>query len=138
MDYYQIYGNQTIFLNGANKSNLESIEIGGTGRTSLMGFNLLPYYKFSTTSNFVEAHAEYHFKGWIINKFPLLRKTRFQEVAGFHYLSTKEINQYVELSVGIEKIGIPGVIPGFLRVDFITAFNSSTKITNGFRIGLGL
>ena len=137
MDYKHINGNQTIFLNGANKDNEFVYGMGGSN-TTLMGFNLLPYYKYSTTSNFLEAHAEYHLKGWIINKFPLLRKTRFQEVAGIHYLSTKEINQYVELSVGIEKIGIPGVIPGFLRLDFITAFNSKTKITNGFRIGLGM
>lgn len=138
MDYKHFNGNQTVFLNKASKSGGNSIEIGGSGNTTLMGFNLLPYYQYSTTSNYIEAHAEHHFNGWIINKIPLLRKSRFQEVAGIHYLSTKEINQYIELSVGIEKIGIPGLIPGFLRVDFITAFTSGAKITNGIKIGIGM
>jgi len=138
MDYKHFDGNQTIFLNRANRSGSNTIEYGTGGNSTLMGFNLLPYYQYSTTSDFIEAHAEHHFNGWIINKFPLLRKTRFQEVVGIHYLHTKEINQYVELTVGIEKIGIPGLIPGFLRVDFVTAMNAGAKITNGFKIGIGM
>jgi hypothetical protein len=132
-DYYHFDGNQTIFLkksrNNANQ-NQESI--------ALAGFNLLPYYQYSTISDFLEAHAEHHFNGWIINKIPLIRKTKFKEVVGVHYLSTKGLNQYVELSVGIEKIGIPGVLPGFLRIDFVTAYSSQTKLSSGLRIGLNM
>ena len=81
----------------------------------LRQFQLLDYYFFSTNDNYLEAHYEHHFNGFIINKFPLIRKLRWQTVASAHYLTTPAAGNYVELGIGIEHIF------KFMRIDYFRA-----------------
>jgi len=111
-DYHHFTGNQTHFSN-----------------FSLTRFNLLQYYDFSTNDEYIEAHLEHKFGGLILNKLPLIRKLRLHEMAGVHYLHTKALPQYLEVFFGVEKLGA-------IRVDFVTGFSSSTKVSAGFRFGL--
>ncbi|RYU83717.1 DUF5686 and carboxypeptidase regulatory-like domain-containing protein [Hymenobacter persicinus] len=105
-------------------------------RTLLTGnfaqFQLLDYYQFSTRDRYVEAHYNQHFNGFFVNKLPLLRRLKWQEVASFNYLHTPQAGHYVELGVGIEHIF------GALRVDFYSALQSGRQLGTGVRIGLGL
>lgn len=98
-------------------------------QTRLLQFLLLPYYEYSTTDNFVEAHAEHHFNGYIMNRIPLLKKLKWQFVVGAHYLYTPNTPNYTEISIGFERIF------KILRVDAVWAVNPSLQ--NEIRTGLG-
>ena len=109
-DYYHFQGNQTIFAN--------------TG-----GFELLPYYKYSTNDQFVQGNFEHHFGGLILNKFPLIRKLKLGEIAGINYLTTNTMHQYAELYVGVEKLRTFEVI-------FATGFTEGQRTYATFRFGI--
>lgn len=112
MDYLHFNGNQTIFSSFKQDA-----------------FSLLDYYQYSTTGAYFAGHLEHNFGGFILNKIPLLRKLKFNEVIGIHYLHTDLLNSYTELSFGIEKLGI-------FRIDFVTSFEQGKK--SGFGVVLGI
>ncbi|TGE05308.1 DUF5686 and carboxypeptidase regulatory-like domain-containing protein [Hymenobacter fodinae] len=94
-------------------------------------FQLLDYYRFSTQDRFLEAHYNHHFNGFLLNKIPLLRRLKWQEVASVNYLTTPAANHYVELGVGVEHVF------KILRVDFYTGLQSGERVGTGLRVGLG-
>ena len=110
-DYRHFLGNQTLY------SPFE-----------LKRFNLLPYYDFSTKKEFIEVHAEHNFSGFILNKFPLIRRLKLQEMISFHYMSSDVMPQYMEFAAGVQRL--------FARVDFVTGYSKKTGALAGFRFGL--
>ena len=114
IDFKHFQGNQTII--GAHYQN---------------GFQLLPYYTYSTDESWLEGHYEHHFGGFIFNKIPLIKKLNLQEVGGAHLLLTNDI-RYIELDAGIEHLF------KLLRIDFVTSFGNHGKLDAGFLIGLNL
>ncbi|HEX8328043.1 MAG TPA: DUF5686 and carboxypeptidase regulatory-like domain-containing protein [Hymenobacter sp.] len=113
IDYRHFSGNQTLLAG------------------DFSNFQLLDYYRFSTNNTYFEAHYNHHFNGFFLNNIPLLRKLKWQEVASFNYLTTKQAGHYVELGVGIEHV------LKVLRVDFYTALQSGEKLGTGLRVGFG-
>jgi hypothetical protein len=95
----------------------------------LNDFNLLDYYTYSTNDEYAEAHGEYNFGGFILNKIPVLRKLKVSEIAGIHYFRTPFMKNYFETSFGIEKLG-------FLCADFVLSFANGRKASTGFIFGL--
>ncbi|MEO8151316.1 MAG: DUF5686 and carboxypeptidase regulatory-like domain-containing protein [Bacteroidia bacterium] len=114
MDYKHFNGNQTIFSN-----------------FQLTNYNILPYYTYSTTSEFYEAHLEHNFGGLFFNKIPLLRKAFFNEIVGFHYLHTIGSTDHFEFSAGVEKLSV-------IRFDFVSSVAKGFKPVTGIRIGFKL
>ncbi len=98
-------------------------------QSRLRQFLLLPYYQYSTTDNFAEFHAEHHFNGYLMNRVPLIKKLKWQFVAGAHYLYTPNSPNYTEISVGFEHI------LKVLRVDAVWAVNPSLQ--NEIKTGMG-
>jgi hypothetical protein len=78
-------------------------------------FYLMPYYAFSNTKPYLEAHAEQAFQGFLLNKIPLVRKLQLNEYVGLHLLKQASTNPYLELNVGVERM-LMKVVP--LRIDF--------------------
>ncbi|MGV3585678.1 MAG: DUF5686 and carboxypeptidase regulatory-like domain-containing protein [Adhaeribacter sp.] len=113
IDYKHFGGNRTIYA-------------GNFG-----GFQLLDYYRYSTTHGYFEAHFSHEFNGFIFNKVPLFRKLKWQEVVNLNYLRTEKSQNYLEVGVGVEHIF------KILRVDFVTSFQSKEKVGSGIRIGFG-
>lgn len=111
IDYYHFMGNQTLWSD-----------------FSLERYNLLDYYTYSTSNYSIEAHFQHNFAGFILNKIPLVRKLKLQEMASVHYLSTDKLKQYVELSFGVQRL--------FGRIDFVTSFSDNKKVGAGIRFGL--
>jgi hypothetical protein len=121
MDYAHFLTTQTIFAN--NKLN---------------SFYLLPYYRFSTANNFIEAHYEHHFNGFLTNRIGFMRKLGWTLVAGGHYLTTSKSNKdiftdqaignYGEITIGLERIF------KIIRIDM--AFGIGDNVVNpiGFRL----
>ena len=114
IDYQHFNGNRTVF-----------------GHFDLGNFQLLDYYLYSTTEPFAQGHYEHHFNGFIINKLPLLRKSRVQAVAAVNFLRTDLIGSYWEVGVGLEHIF------KILRIDFYNSWLAGTHQRNGFRFGIG-
>lgn len=100
----------------------------------LKSFGLLPYYSLSTDKSFVETHLEYDFKGSIMNKIPLLRKTGWNTVIGYHNVVTSDNKPYQELNVGLSNFGFGKV--NFFRIDYIRSYQGSKFIKDGIMIGI--
>ena len=92
-------------------------------------FKRLDYYHYSTMDPYLDLHAEHNFGGFILNKIPVIRKLKLSEVAGAGYLHTSQLKNYLEVSVGIEKLNL-------FRVDFVTSFADGKKASAGFIFGL--
>lgn len=112
MDFKHFNGNQTWFSG-----------------FQLNSYKNLDYYNFSTTGSYVEAHAEQNFGGFILNKIPFVRKLKLTEVAGVHYLHTKALENYMDISAGIQKLGA-------FRVEIYTSFENGHRGTFGILFGI--
>ena len=114
MDFKYFLGNQTLF----NTNDY------------LSSFRLLPYYTYSADKWFTEAHAEHHFNGFIINKIPILKNLKMQEVIGGHLLMSNKLQHYYEINFGIENIF------RVLRFDYVLGYGINNKVNSGFTIGI--
>lgn len=95
-------------------------------------FFLMPYYEFSSSRPYMEAHLEHAFGGFIFNKIPGIRKWKLSEYVGLHLLAQEGREAYLELNAGIEK-RILKVIP--LRLDFNVQLAGNTRGDKyGFKI----
>ena len=94
-------------------------------------FQLLDYYKFSTTSRFYNFNFRHHFNGFLINKIPFLRKSKVQAVGSFSYLNTIALGNYFEYGIGFEHIF------KILRLDYYSSNIDGNFYRQGVRIGIG-
>ena len=104
LDYRHFKGNQTRV---------------GTSSKYLDRFNLLPYYALSTSNNYLEAHVEHNFQGWVLGKLPLINYLNFELVLGAHRLMIDETAPYSEFSVGLDNLGFGKF--RFLRLDYVVS-----------------
>ncbi|QYJ69553.1 DUF5686 and carboxypeptidase regulatory-like domain-containing protein [Flavobacterium litorale] len=118
IDYKHFNGNQTHV---------------GSGQSYLNVFNLLPYYTHSTNDQYFEMHTEHNFKGYIMNKVPLLNKLQWNLVLGYHQISTPDYKPYSEFTAGFDNIGIGKF--RMLRIDYVRSYQSGFK-TDGIIFGL--
>ena len=93
-------------------------------------FRYLDFYQYSTDRQYAEVHFEHNFAGFLINKIPLLRKLKLEEIVGANYLTKPGKRNYKEFYYGIERVGF-GVSYGY-------SFNGSKKIDEGFRIAYSI
>jgi hypothetical protein len=107
VDYKHFNGNQT-HVNLMNNS--------------LNSFNLLPYYSHSTNDAYLETHIEHNFKGYIMNKIPLLNKLQWNLIGGFHQLNIPNMKPYQEFTVGFDNIGFGKF--RFLRIDYVRSYQN--------------
>lgn len=99
--------------------------------TILSSFFNLGYYEQSTLDNFFEGHYEHHFNGFFFQKLPLLRKLKWQVVAGSHILYTDTFKEYLEFNVGVENI----FRIGRFDMAFSKAHGDSFKTSFRLRVG---
>ncbi|MFP9113258.1 DUF5686 and carboxypeptidase regulatory-like domain-containing protein [Flavobacterium sp. RHBU_3] len=119
-DYHHFNGNQTHFTDKGDR---------------LSAFNMLPYYTASTNNSFLEVHAEHDFKGYIMNKIPLLNLLQWNLIVGYHGLMTPDTKPYHEFTVGFDHIGIGAF--RVLRVDFVHTQIGNVG-SNGVMFGVNL
>jgi hypothetical protein len=92
---------------------------------NLRKFRFLDFYQYSTNEHYIEAHIEHNFSGFILNKIPLLRKLKLEEVVGFNYLTQPQKKNYTEYYFGIQRL-VFGISYGF-------AFDNGKRVNQGFR-----
>ncbi|WP_158962039.1 DUF5686 and carboxypeptidase regulatory-like domain-containing protein [Myroides fluvii] len=99
----------------------------------MSAFSLLPYYSLSTNKSYAEMHMEYNFKGFIMNRLPLLKWTGWNVVTGYHNAMMSDTKAYQEFTVGLSNVGF-GSMKGF-RVDYVRAYQGSHFFKDGFMVG---
>lgn len=135
---YRIHGG--FFLSEKNIPFTDYVHFSGnrlpvaSSSSHINRFNSLPYYAYSTNGKYAEMHAEHNFKGFILNKIPLINKLNFHTVIGAKGLFTKQ-TPYSEFSVGIDNIGWGKW--RFLRVDYVRSYFNGQK-ENRFVFGISL
>jgi len=92
-------------------------------------FDLLEYYRYSTTSEYVQLFTEHNFGGFVFNKIPGVRKLKLNEIAGFRMLYVPSEVTHYEVSFGIEKLGL-------IRADYVLSFDEKGRTGSGFVIGI--
>jgi len=102
-----------------------------TASDYLTSFQLLPYYRYSNTSQFfAEGHVEHHFNGMLTNKIPVFRKLNWHLVVGSNAFYLNRNQYYTEVFAGLENIF------KIVRVDFLWGFENKLRSTAGVRIGI--
>ncbi len=130
------------FLNSAYVSIPDLMHLYGNrgiGYASpyMQSFQFAQYYDFSNKEPFYgEAHIEYHLKGLLSNKIPLLRQARWYLLFGGNAFYARQSDYYAEAFVGIDNIGWK-IVRG-LRIDFVQSWDSYMKNNSGIRFGLNL
>jgi hypothetical protein len=119
-DLHHLYGNRGI----------------GLASPYLQSFQFAQFYEFSNKAAlYGEAHAEYHMRGLLTNKIPLLRQLRYYLVVGGNAFYSGNNLYYTEAFVGLENIGWKLV--RVLRVDFVQSWDSNMGRNSGIRVGIG-
>jgi uncharacterized protein YpiB (UPF0302 family) len=93
--------------------------------SSLGSFHYLNYYVYSTNRDYLEGHFEHNFGGYLLNRIPLVRKLRLEEIVGGSFLSQRILPNYHEFYFGIRKL--------LIRFDYGFAFDGNRKVYQGFR-----
>ena len=119
IDYEHFEGNQTIILKQS------------WGKQSWVPFNTLNYFDYSTNDYYISGRIEHHFNGWIFNKLPLIRKIKFQILAGTSVLYSGDNGLFSEFFIGAENIF------NALRFDLVTNYQNG-KINPLIRIGVDI
>jgi hypothetical protein len=123
------------FLNDKKLTLIDFKHFNGS-RTALAqfsqdNFQLLDYYNFSTSKNWFAAHYNHHFNGFLINKFPFLRKTKVQAVGSINYLLTETSRDYLEYGFALEHIF------KVFRIDYYMGFLKGSHYASGIKLGMG-
>ena len=95
-------------------------------------FRVLPYYKFSTNGNYLEAHYTHNFNRWLFNKLPILKKTKLSEQFSAHLLSNDFKNPYMEISFGAANIF------KILSLNYTCGFQNGSSPYHGITLSFGI
>ncbi|WP_426670555.1 DUF5686 family protein [Mucilaginibacter sp. McL0603] len=113
MDYYHFSGNQ-----------------GTTFDPTPGSFHFLPFYTYSASGAFLEAHYEHNFTGYFLSDIPLIRKLKLDEIIGVNYLTENNNRNYSEFYIGLQRL--------IFRVDYGISFAGNHKYMQGFKIFYGI
>jgi hypothetical protein len=91
-----------------------AVEIPVTiGSISSQSFNLLEYYRYSTSGKYLEAHIYYYAPFLLLKHLPFFSNRLWQEGLQFNYLCTPGIRNYMELGYTVGIVWQAGVFAGF-------------------------
>ncbi len=113
MDFKHFNGNQTRF------------QPEGLDR-----FRLLDYYQYSTTSNYIQVHADLQLNRLLLTNFTALRLYGIRENIFFNTLATTKTNVY-EIGYGF------GGLLKLLGAEVVATFQDGKYVQTGFRLRLG-
>ena len=126
------------FLNQGDISFVDYQHFNGnesyiTRKNYMESFLLLPYYSLSTNQEYIEGHAEHNFKGFILNRIPLIKKLNAHLIVSGNFLTTTNNKPYSEFGVALGNLGIKKF--RFLRVGYAQSYFNNT-VEKGINIGL--
>lgn len=92
-------------------------------------FQLLDFYRFSTSQNYIEGHVQYQADLLLLKRLPIISNTIWNENLYLNYLNTPAIRNYVELGYGIGQIYLMG------NVSVFGSFENGKYKAIGVRVG---
>lgn len=92
-------------------------------------FNMMPFYRFSTTSTFLTGHYRHHFNGLIEDHIPLLNKTPIKIIAGVSAMWSNEYKWYSEFTLGFENVTIGPMVLG--GIEYSMAWHENRIFNHG-------
>jgi hypothetical protein len=95
----------------------------------LRKFQFLDFYEYSTDQHYLEAHFEQNFAGLIMNKLPIIRKLKLEELLGANFLTQPDKKNYKEFYFGLQRL--------IFRATYGFAYDGNKKVQHGFRISYG-
>lgn len=93
-------------------------------------FRLMDYYQNSTADQYLSANLHYHFRKFLVTRFPKVRMFGMSENIFVNYLATPYSQNYTEVGYGLE-----GILRVF-RLEVAAAFRDGKYFENGFRVGI--
>jgi hypothetical protein len=93
-------------------------------------FRLMDYYQNSTDDQYLSANLHYHFRKFLVTRFPKVRMFGMSENIFVNYLATPYSQNYTEVGYGLE-----GILRIF-RLELAAAFRDGKYFENGFRVGI--
>ena len=132
---YQI--NAGKFLNH-NKLYFEDFQHFNTQSTQYLfsstenSFRLLPFYQYSTGSQYAEAHANFQTNRLILKQLPIIKNSPISEKLFVNYLTTPELKNYVEAGYGFTNLFL------FLSAEVIAGFEEGNFRSAGVKVILNL
>ncbi len=114
MDYNHFLGNQ-----------------GTTFDPTYVGsFHFLPFYTYSASGAYLEAHYQHNFAGSLLRRLPWVGKLKLEEVIGANYLTEKNNPNYSEVYVGLQRL--------VFRIDYGVSYAGNKRYLQGIRIFYGI
>ena len=95
----------------------------------LSQFRMLPYYDYSTRSRYVQLHALWNTRRFLLSQLQVVRLAGFKESFQLHYLAIPHVEPYGEVGYGVD-----GIFRLF-RLEVIGQFKDWKYAKTGFRIG---
>jgi hypothetical protein len=95
-------------------------------------FKLLPFYEQSTEKSFLEAHANWSSRRFILKLLPVLKNSSFSENVTLSYLTTPMLTNYTEIGYGLKGIFL------LLNVEAVAGFENGRYQSSGIRVSLNL
>jgi hypothetical protein len=132
---YSVTGGK--FLN-SDKLYFEDFQHFNTQPTGFMfssyenSFRLLPFYQYSTSDQFLEAHANWQTRRLILKQLPVIRNSMITEKLFANYLITPELKNYVETGYGISNLFL------LLNVEAVAGFENGKFRSAGIKVSLNL
>jgi len=117
-DLFHFSGNQTLYIQNKQLYGL--------------AFQLLDYYQNSSSDEFFGLNFKHQFKGSLINKIPLLKKTKIHTYIAVNYLHTAELGNYFEAGAGIDNL------LDLLSIGFYQGYQNGTRIGSGVRFSVNI
>jgi len=113
-DYYHFIGNQG--------TTFDPTDVGS--------FHFLPFYQYSASGSFVEAHYQHNFAGSILRRIPFVRRLKLEEIVGANYLTERNNKNYSEFYIGIQRL--------IFRIDYGVSFIGNQRYLQGIRLFYGI
>ncbi len=95
-------------------------------------FRLLPFYQYSTGSQYAEAHINYQTNRLILKWLPVIKNTAISEILFVNYLTTPEIKNYTEIGYGFTNLFL------FMNAEVVTGFENGTFRSAGVKVSLNI
>jgi hypothetical protein len=95
-------------------------------------FRLLPLYKYSTSKEFLDIHANWESRRLILKQLPIIKNSSTSENLFVNYLATPELSNYIETGYGLNNLFL------LLNIEAVAGFENGKYRSAGVRVSMNL
>lgn len=95
-------------------------------------FRLLPFYQYSTNSQYAEVHTTWQSRRLVLKLLPLIKSSLVSEKLFVNYLATPRLKNYLEAGYGIDNIFL------LLNIEAVAGFENGKFSSSAIKVSLNL